>query len=734
VQLETVQGILESITYQSDDSGFMVGKLSSEPKEQLIVFRGSVYSVSIGETLKLEGYWTNHKTYGHQFHVSQFTCVEPTTTKGILRYLASDRFHSIGEKTAQQIVKKFGTETLSIIDHNPEKILKLSLVSESKLEVITSTRQIHREEGDTYVFLHALQLPPSLIQKIYEAYGLEAADIIQDNPYRLAQEIKGIGFRVSDALAEKRDIPKNSPLRAKAALLFYMDQLSNEGHTCYLKEALIQYTASQLEKLDKAPLMGIEVIADVLEHLLLEGEFKEEEQGDVVFLKRNYFQEVAVTERIKKIKQYSNLLSVKNQDKLLEQLENSTGMILHEQQKQAVVQSIEEKIFVITGGPGTGKTTIIQFILELLRDELPKIHLAAPTGKAAKRMAESTKMEVKTIHRLLEISGNGVGRDKDKPLESDLLIVDECSMIDLSLFNLLLDAIPDSCKLILVGDVDQLPSIRAGAILRDLLDSEKIAHVRLNKIFRQSSTSQITTNAHNIIHGKFFEEDLKNSDDLKDFYFIDIPRFLSNGNGRYETDYERIINNLFILFDQKIPERFQVEQKDIQILTAVRQGSLGTELLNERIQEKLFKDKEAITINKQKFYVGDRVMQTKNNYELDVFNGDQGFLLSGNKESLIVDYDGRQVQYSAEEARNLTVSWATTIHKSQGSEFPVVIILLTTSHSIMLYRNLLYTAVTRGKKLVVVIGEKYAVEKAIQTQRGVQRQTWLKQRIQKLRI
>lgn len=729
---QVICGTLEIITYEDPSKNFMIGKLRVQGKHQIITFRGKVYNASVGDLLNLHGKWEVHSSYGKQFDVFAFQAVEPQSEEGIVKYLSSGRFRGIGPKTARQIVAKFGKKTLYMIDQNPEELLRLSLISEKKLASIQASRVGKIQDGEAFIFLHSLQLSPALIQKVYDSYGPETIPVVRENPYRLAYEVKGIGFKIADFIGAQQKIPKDSLERAKAALLFYLHQLSREGHTCYERSSLVRYVNHILEDLDGESRMNQEILQEAVDKLLIEGLLLEEEEGQVLFLKRFYFLEKNISSRLKMFCESNKVEQPLSWKIELTALEKEKGIQLDSWQRMAVLRALEEKVFIITGGPGTGKTTIVQFILALFSKEATDLILAAPTGKAAKRLSESTGRKVKTIHRLLEYSGNGPKRNLENKLKSDFLILDECSMIDVSLFNGIMNGIPSSSKLLMVGDVDQLPSVGAGSVLRDLLNSGKIPSIKLQQVFRQSELSQINVNAHKIIHGV---EQLSLSYDkekLSDFYLISIPKLPPlEVRGRARTDEERILKNLVFLFQERIPKRFDIEFKKIQILTSVKMGSLGSMNLNRRIQEALFPKKKKVEFFGQVFHQGDKVIQVKNDYEHEVFNGDQGFIVDLSEKDLLIDFEGKQILYSGEEIKNLALAWAITIHKSQGSEYPAVIIMLTDQHSIMLHRNLLYTAVSRGKQLVVLLGEETALKRAIQMEKSLLRHTWLKERMLK---
>lgn len=713
---ETLVGILDHITFQNAENGFLVGRFIREDARQPITIKGSLFNVREGQTLKLWGAWEHHPDYGRQFAVGSFLAVEPQTIEGMQRFLIS-AVDGIGKTTARRIVEAFGLETFAVLDEAPDRLREVPKVTRNVIRNLKATWAEHKAVREIMVFLHGLGIGQGYAERIYRQYGQASVEVLKDNPYRLALDVRGIGFRIADSIAMKLDVPRESVLRAEAGLIYTLEELSGEGHTGYPEPRLIE-RAQRLLEVDRP------VVEEALANLVTEGLVRTHRSGErepPFYLRPRYDKaESRIAEYLERIVAGPPRLDVPMVKEGIESLERETGIYLDPEQRRAVEATLEHKLLILTGGPGTGKTTIIRFILGLVAEGETTIALAAPTGKAAKRMAEATGRPASTIHRLLEATGEGFGRTEERPIDAELVIVDESSMIDTLLMDALLEAIPPQARLALVGDVDQLPSVGAGMVLHDLIESGRFPVVRLERIHRQSQNSLITHNAHRIRKGEAPDLSRPEGEELVDFYFMP------------EKEPERIVARILELVAERIPERFGFDPRsDIQVLTPMHKGLTGAHNLNRALQETLNPGGAEISLGERRFRVGDRVMQTRNDYEKDVFNGDMGEISAWDPENqtLIVTFDERPVKYVRKGLDSLALAYAITVHKSQGSEYPAVVLPFTTHHAIMLQRNLLYTALTRGKRLVVTIGTERAVAMAVGNARRDTRFTRLKERI-----
>ena len=721
---QVLVAVLEHITYANEENGFVIGRVRDEKSGEVLTVKGVLGPAKEGETLKLWGEWEEHPTYGPQFAVASALVMEPTSLEGIERYLAS-HIHGVGEKLAKRIVKLFGTDTFTVIDNEPEKLLQVPKFTKKALESVKEDWSGHKLKREILVFLHSVGVSLLFGERIWAAYGIGAVETVKDNPYRLAMDVQGIGFRTADLIASRLGIPADSPRRAEAALLYVLDESGAEGHTGLPRAKVVERTAALVEQEPGR-------IEEAVEILLGDGQLKtlgltaeglpEEKAGQDALLFRNRFfrAEEAIVKHLGRIADSSAFASIEAMEGAIASMEAESGVYLSDEQRQAVEDALAHKVLVITGGPGTGKTTIVRFILGLAATEMPTVVLAAPTGKAAKRLAEATGHEASTIHRLLEAGPKGFQRNADHPLEVELAIIDESSMIDTLLMNALLAALPDHVRLVLVGDVDQLPSVGPGRVLGDLIDSGRFPVARLEKIFRQSEASRITANAHCIRKGEIPDLSRPEGDGLSDFYFM------------AESDPERIVEKVRMLVLERIPEAFGMTSlTDVQVLSPMHRGLTGTQNFNRMLQQWLNPDGEEVPLGNPRFRVGDRVMQTRNDYDHLVFNGDMGEIKAYEKEAgrLHVEFDGRPVALEGKQADHLMLGYAISVHKSQGSEYPAVILPLTTHHAIMLQRNLLYTAITRGRRLVVIVGTEKAIAMAVRNARPVTRHTGLKPRL-----
>ena len=716
----TLIGTLEKILYSNPENGFIIGTFLTENTIRPVTVKGIVYNNVVHETLNLKGNWENHKIYGRQFSFREFMPVAPKSEEGMIRYLSSEIFKGIGKKTAQRIVNKFGNDTFKIIDSSPELLSKIKGVNKKQQKSLLNSWEEQRGLRDVMTFLRGVGISHGFAQRIYAKHGMNSIPLIKANPYLLT-DISGIGFLTADGIAHNLGFDKNSPHRAAAGLLYMLEQQVLNGHTCYPLPDLLEKTAPEL-LIDKTILE--ESLNQLIEDRLIYCAEQNDENGErqkFIARMRYYRAEQRIAENIFRILKSKAYTIFESESSLIEEQERKVGLKLDEAQREAVNAVLKYKVLIVTGGPGTGKTTLVRFILGLMRPKIPSIALAAPTGRAAKRITETTGSSSSTIHRLLEATNVGFQRNRENPLDQELIIIDETSMIDTLLMDSFLEAVPSASRLIIVGDVDQLPSVGAGTVLQDFIKSGSIPVVRLNHIFRQAYGSFITVNAHKVRRGELpsvnkssKQSDLK--DQLQDYYFIE------------ESDQEKIVEKILLLNTERIPQRFKLDpMKEIQVLTPMHRGITGASQLNRNLQEKINPDAKGIEHREQWFRVGDKIMQQQNDYEKQVFNGDLGRVVDCDQDSkeLYVRFEQSHIHYKSNELDQLTLAYAITVHKSQGSEYSAVIMPITTHHYMMLQRNLLYTAITRGKQLVVLIGTSAAVRIAVQNQGTLNRYTGL---------
>ena len=716
----TLIGTLEKILYSNPENGFIIGTFLTENTIRPVTVKGIVYNNVVHETLNLKGNWENHKIYGRQFSFREFMPVAPTSEEGMIRYLSSEIFKGIGKKTAQRIVNKFGNDTFKIIDSSPELLSKIKGVNKKQQKSLLNSWEEQRGLRDVMTFLRGVGISHGFALRIYAKHGMNSIPLIKANPYLLT-DISGIGFLTADGIAHNLGFDKNSPHRAAAGLLYMLEQQVLNGHTCYPLPDLLEKTAPEL-LIDKTILE--ESLNQLIEDRLVYCAEQNDENGErQIFIARMryYRAEQRIVENIFRILKSKAYTIFESESSLIEEQERKVGLKLDEAQREAVNAVLKYKVLIVTGGPGTGKTTLVRFILGLMRPKIPSIALAAPTGRAAKRITETTGSSSSTIHRLLEATNVGFQRNRENPLDQELITIDETSMIDTLLMDSFLEAVPSASRLIIVGDVDQLPSVGAGTVLQDFIKSGSIPVVRLNHIFRQAYGSFITVNAHKVRRGELpsvnkssKQSDLK--DQLQDYYFIE------------ESDQEKIVEKILLLNTERIPQRFKLDpMKEIQVLTPMHRGITGASQLNRNLQEKINPDAKGIEHREQWFRVGDKIMQQQNDYEKQVFNGDLGRVVDCDQDSkeLYVKFEQSHIHYKSNELDQLTLAYAITVHKSQGSEYSAVIMPITTHHYMMLQRNLLYTAITRGKQLVVLIGTSAAVRIAVQNQGTLNRYTSL---------
>ena len=716
----TLIGTLEKILYSNPENGFIIGTFLTENTIRPVTVKGIVYNNVVHETLNLKGNWENHKIYGRQFSFREFMPVAPKSEEGMIRYLSSEIFKGIGKKTAQRIVNKFGNDTFKIIDSSPELLSKIKGVNKKQQKSLLNSWEEQRGLRDVMTFLRGVGISHGFAQRIYAKHGMNSIPLIKANPYLLT-DISGIGFLTADGIAHNLGFDKNSPHRAAAGLLYMLEQQVLNGHTCYPLPDLLEKTAPEL-LIDKTILE--ESLNQLIEDRLIYCAEQNDENGErqkFIARMRYYRAEQRIAENIFRILKSKAYTIFESESSLIEEQERKVGLKLDEAQREAVNAVLKYKVLIVTGGPGTGKTTLVRFILGLMRPKIPSIALAAPTGRAAKRITETTGSSSSTIHRLLEATNVGFQRNRENPLDQELIIIDETSMIDTLLMDSFLEAVPSASRLIIVGDVDQLPSVGAGTVLQDFIKSGSIPVVRLNHIFRQAYGSFITVNAHKVRRGELpsvnkssKQSDLK--DQLQDYYFIE------------ESDQEKIVEKILLLNTERIPQRFKLDpMKEIQVLTPMHRGITGASQLNRNLQENINPDAKGIEHREQWFRVGDKIMQQQNDYEKQVFNGDLGRVVDCDQDSkeLYVRFEQSHIHYKSNELDQLTLAYAITVHKSQGSEYSAVIMPITTHHYMMLQRNLLYTAITRGKQLVVLIGTSAAVRIAVQNQGTLNRYTGL---------
>jgi len=720
-------GTLEKIVYSNPENGFLIGTFLTENSAIPITVKGIVFNTRERETLRLKGYWENHKVYGRQFSIREFMPVEPTSVEGMVRYLSSEVFKGIGEKTAQHIVNKFGKDTFKIIDSSPELLSKVKGVRKKQQKSLLAAWDEQRGLRDVMTFLRGVGISHSYAQRIFAKNGLNSIPLIKANPYQLT-DIPGIGFLTADGIASNLGFNKNSPHRAAAGLLYMLEQQALNGHTWFPYQTLLEKTAQELD-------IQVEMLKSSIQQLLDDSLLHSEEIQNINFEEeklisrpRYYKAEKRVAENIYRILNSEAYTIFEGESSLIDEQERKVGLQLDPAQRDAVEAALQHKVLIITGGPGTGKTTIVRFMLGLMRPRIPSIGLAAPTGRAAKRITETTGSAAFTIHRLLEASNIGFQRDRENPLEQELLILDETSMIDTLLMDSFLEAVPSASRLILVGDVDQLPSVGAGAVLLDLIESGTIPVARLDHIFRQAADSFITVNAHKVRQGNVpdfsaLSQKVDAEKELLDFYFIK------------ESNPEKIVEKILLMSTKRIPQRFELDpMMDIQVLTPMHRGVTGSIHLNRKLQEKMNPDAKGLQHREQWFRIGDKVMQQQNDYEKHVFNGDLGRIVCCDPKTkeLHVKFEQGIVHYQAKEFDQLSLAYAITVHKSQGSEYSAVILPLTTHHYMMLQRNLLYTAITRGKQLVVLIGTEAAISKAVENEGTMRRFTGLQYQLSEL--
>ena len=707
--MEKIKCTIERITFQNPENGYSVLQttIKGYREEQTVV--GIFHEVTVGAVLTVEGNWRVDKRYGRQFAAEKWTEELPADIIGIEKYLGSGLVKGIGPKMAKLIVKHFGLETFEVIENDADRLLEVPGIGKGRVGKIRDSWEKQKDVKDIMVFLQGHGVSSTYAAKIYKQYGKDSIEKVQNNPYCLADDIWGIGFKTADGIAEKLGYEKNDSRRCRSGILYTLSKLSEDGHVYSEREQLIK-SAKELLQADEEP------ITQVLDQMIASEDLMLDEEA--IFLPPFYYAEVGVANKLRRLIETPMGNIFDNGGTVTDDVSQRQGQIEYDEvQLSAIRKAIGSKVMVLTGGPGTGKTTTTLGIIASFETLGQRILLAAPTGRAAKRMSEATGKEAKTIHRLLEFNpAEGYGRNDENPLDGDVLIVDESSMIDIILMNSLLKAVPLSMRLILVGDIDQLPSVGAGNVLRDIIDSGAVPVIRLTRIFRQAQSSRIVTNAHKINQGTF--PDISNGRH-SDFFFIK------------QEDPEQAARDIVNIVKNRIPKAYGYSTNDIQVLAPMQRSVVGATNLNIALQEAINPVGDSLSRGGFRYRRGDRVMQIRNNYDKDVFNGDIGTveLVDMEERTLTVSFDGNSIEYEDSELDELTLAYATTIHKSQGSEYPVVVMPLLMTHFVMLQRNLVYTGITRAKKICIIVGTTKALAYAIHNMVVLKRNTRLKERL-----
>ncbi|MBT5829553.1 MAG: ATP-dependent RecD-like DNA helicase [Candidatus Latescibacteria bacterium] len=708
--MEQLRGIVDRITFQNEENGYTIARLQVEGQRggEPVTIVGETLSMNPGESVVLDGEWTTHKQYGRQFKIENYQTVHPSSVEGMRRYLGSGLIKGVGPVTAKKIVNHFGEESLAVIEKDSDRLAEVEGLGPHRAKLIVNAWAAQKEIHNVMLFLQSHEVGTGFAVKIWKKYGQEAVSLIQDNPYRLAVDVWGIGFLTADRIAQKMGIPAHSDRRIQAGLLHVLNEGSDrDGHVFLPEDELIEKCAKALEVPVEAIVPCVAQLASAESIVVNEGR---------VYLPHLYYAEKGAATRCHQLSQVQRI-ELGDIPREIGAIELRDDVTFAPLQKQALEKALSHNLLVLTGGPGTGKTTTIKGLIALMEARKKRIALAAPTGRAAKRMSEATGYEAKTIHRLLKYSPkeNAFEKNFENPLEVDALIVDEVSMVDTVLMNSLLRAVPISASVVLVGDTDQLPSVGAGNVLRDVIDSGTVETVALNEIFRQAQTSQIITNAHAINAGQM--PDIQNHRE-SDFFFLEAD------------DPDLVVETVCGLCASRLPKTYGLNAiDDIQVLAPMYRGETGANNLNRTLQEKLNPNGQVLQRGDAQFRVGDKVMQIRNNYDKDVFNGDMGRILTIDEDMISVNFQDRPVMYELSELDELVLAYAVSVHKSQGAEYKAVVMPLTTQHYMMLQRNLLYTAITRAKGLVVLVGTKKALSMAVKNNVVSQRHTTLAERI-----
>lgn len=711
-------GLIERVTFHSEETGFAVLRVKVKGRRELATVVGSLATVSAGEWITAQGRWVRDSEHGLQLNATFLECTPPTSREGIEKYLGSGMIKGIGPVYAKKMVEKFGEEVLTVIEKSSAQLEEISGIGPERRRRIKEAWKEQRAIREIMVFLHSNGVSTSRAVRIFKTYGEQAIETVRANPYTLAKDISGIGFKTADQIAEKVGIPRESIIRACAGISHCLLEATNSGHCALPKEMLLD-AAKGLLLVDEA------LIGEALDRLLVNRELVEEQIGEhaLVFLPALRATEIGIAAKIHAMCSMPSTHPAIDIGKAIEWCEKKTGTELAASQKEAIKKACESRVLIITGGPGVGKTTLINSLLLIFRAKKIKCLLCAPTGRAAKRLGDATGLEAKTIHRLLEFqpSSGGFTRNEDRPLDCNLLVVDETSMVDVQLMHKLLKAVPANAHLILVGDVDQLPSVGPGMVLANLIESGVVPIVRLTEIFRQAAKSHIITNAHRINEGRMPEFGDKTQE--SDFYFVE------------REEPEAIQSTLIRLIKERIPAKWGFNPiGDVQVLCPMNRGSLGAREMNLQLQNALNPqrpDEPRVERFGWQFRIRDKVIQTENNYDKEVFNGDIGRIkaINPDEREVAIQFESREVIYDFGELDEVSLAYAISIHKSQGSEFPVVIVPVAMQHYMLLQRNLIYTAITRGKKMVVLIGQKKALGLAVRNNRTGERFSGLLERL-----
>jgi len=728
--LSELSGQVERITFASEESGYTVARLKVYGRHDLVTVVGALMSPAPGEILKMRGRWGNHPKYGDQFKVEYYETKTPASVYGIRKYLGSGLIKGIGPKIAERIVANFGTDTLAVIEENTDKLAEVDGIGKKRIDMIRAAWDEQKEVREVMLFLQSHGVSTGYAAKIFKHYGQQSIAVVKENPYRLARDIFGIGFITADNIASKLGFEKDSPMRAQAGIIYVLHQMSDDGHVYYPYLPLITKCR---EILDVAPAIIETAIADIsLEKIIVIEDLNESEDQfqynhKAIYLQKYHFCERRIANMLMVLKYSPSTTGAIDSKRAIAWAEAQIGIRLAKHQADAVKSVLAHKVMVITGGPGTGKTTLISAILKIFIRMKARVLLTAPTGRAAKRMTEATGNNAKTIHRMLEYSfkKGGFQKNSETPLKCDLLIVDEASMIDTVLMYHLLRAIPTNAAFILVGDVNQLPSVGAGSVLNDIIASDEIPVVALTQIFRQARQSQIIVNAHKINQGilpRWPASKPANQSPkvLSDFYFIE------------QEEPEKVLDTIIMLVQKRIPLRFGFNAVDqIQVLTPMHRGIVGAGNLNTKLQEFLNPRKDGLNHGHRKFKTGDKVMQIRNNYDKNVFNGDIGRIdsISFENQQVEINFDRTLVTYEFSELDEITLAYAVSVHKAQGSEYPAVVMPILIQHYMLLQRNLIYTAVTRGRRLVVLVGTRKALAIGVHNNKTQKRFTGLQDRL-----
>jgi exodeoxyribonuclease V alpha subunit len=709
--VEKLSGVVERITFNNEENGFCVIKIKSKGFADLVTLVGNMAAVRVGAVVSVTGQWKHDAKYGKQFLVENYTEAVPATIAGIEKYLGSGLIKGVGPVNAKRIVKVFKEKTLEIIEEAPDKLVEVEGIGRKRVEMIKKAWQEQKEIKNVMLFLQSQGVSTAFGVKIYKTYGDNSIEVVRDNPYRLAEDIWGIGFKTADRIARQMGYDPTSYERCRAGLAYVLNELSGDGH-CYAVREVLVIEATEILEVDREHLEAA-IDKMVGEKSLIMAE------DSALYLPPLFYSELGVARKIKEIARQPTRFAGKDITSIITQVERENKVSYDQIQLEAVRWAAESKFMVLTGGPGTGKTTTTLAIIKVFEKLGAKVLLAAPTGRAAKRMAEATGMEARTIHRLLEYKPQeGFQKNEENQLKCDVLILDETSMVDIVLMYNLLKAVPKEAVVVLVGDVDQLPSVGPGNVLRDTIASGIVKVVQLTRIFRQAQGSLIVTNAHRINRGEF---PFLKGDKGSDFFFI------------AEDDPEKMAEQIVALCSRRLPGYYRIDPvDDIQVICPMNRGVVGAYNMNQVLQQALNQATIHVQSGGTRYKLGDKVMQIKNNYEKNVFNGDLGRIkiIDLEEKSVSVSFDGRVVEYDVTELDELVLAYATTVHKSQGSEYKVVVAPIATQHYVMLQRNLLYTCVTRAKKVLVLIGSKRAMAMAISNNKISLRNTMLTKRLQ----